>query len=225
MQFSQQPNFIMFKISKIKILLIYIFLFNVLISANASIKIIFVPKYFNVTESHYMQIDSTDLLVKTFKKGHSKNQILSIPKGNRPNPSNYLKWRYRHRHQRNFRRGASFLTQKQVLDKYGRALLGRQDGLFVMCKKEMDDLIKKANGQLSYVETELGIPHGMWQNGAIIRIDIRKPKKLNLRLPSGNETGANELWIPGGKLPNGYLESVVNPVPEGKYTETTIILK
>ncbi len=215
----------MFLSSKMRLFLISLLLFNASISANATTKSLLVLKDFNNSGSNYFQNDSTDFLVKAFKKGHSKNEIVSIPKGNRPNPSNYLKWRYRHRHQRNFRRGASFLTQKNILDKYGRTILGRQDGLFVMCKKEMDDLLQKANGQLSYVETELGIPAGMWKNAEIIRIDIRRPKKLKLRLPSGNETGANELWIPGGKLPKGYLESVINPVPEGKYTETTIILK
>lgn len=215
----------MFLSSKMRLLLISLLLLTASNTATATTKIVFVSEDFNLTVNHYFQNDSTDFLVKAFKKGHSKNEIVSIPKGNRPNPSNYLKWRYRQRHQRNFRRGASFLTQKNILDKYGRTILGRQDGLFVMCKKEMDDLLQKANGQLNYVETELGIPDGMWKNTEIIRIDIRRPKKLKLRLPSGNETGANDLWIPGGKLPNGYLESVINPVPEGKYTETIIILK
>lgn len=210
---------------KMRFLLISLLLFQTTVSVQASPKIVLVSENITLRESYFSQNDSTDLLAKAFKKGHSKSEIVGIPKGNRPNPSNYLKWRYRHRHQRNFRRGASFLTQKNILDKYGRAIVGRQDGLFVMCKKEMDDLLQKANGRLSYVETELGIPAGMWQNSEIIRIDIRRPKKLQLRLPSGNETGANELWIPGGKLPNGYLESVINPVPEGKYTETKITLK
>lgn len=180
---------------------------------------------FSVHENYYYLNDSTDLVRKVFKKGYSTNTIISIPKGNRPNPSNYLKWRYRHRHQRKFRRGASFLIPKYIIDKYGKAVLGRQDGLFVMCKEEMDDLIQKANGQLSYIETELGIPLGMWKDTEIIRIDIRRPKRFHLRIPSGNEVGANALWIPGGKLPNGYLESVINPVTEGKYTQTPIILR
>ena len=75
------------------------------------------------------------------------------------------------------------------------------------------------------MKAELGIPVGMWKNTEIIRIDIRRPKKLKLRLSSGHETGANKLWIPGEKLFNGYLKSVINPVSEGKYSETLIILK
>ncbi len=180
---------------------------------------------FSLKEDYTFHRDSADLVRQVFKKGYSKNTIISIQKGNRPNPSNYLKWRYRHRHQRNFRRGASFLMPKYILDKYGKAILGRQDGLFVMCKREMDELLIKANGQLNYIETELGIPAGTWKDTEILRIDIRRPKKLHLRIPSGNELGANDLWIPGGKLPNGYLESVINPVPEGKYKQTPIVLK
>jgi hypothetical protein len=33
---------------------------------------------------------------------------------------------------------------------------------------------------------------------------------LNLRIPSGNEAGANEFWIPGGKLPDGNSEAVID---------------
>jgi hypothetical protein len=29
-------------------------------------------------------------------------------------------------------------------------------------------------------------------------------------MPSGNETGANDLWIPGGRLPDGNLEAVID---------------
>lgn len=205
--------------------LFYILFLSITLSASAN-KMAFSSNYnFQLSESYYFQNDLTDFLAKAFKKAYSKNEIISISKGNRRNPALYLKWRYRHRHQRNFRRGASFLTPKYILEKYGRAVLGREDGLFVMCTKEMNILLQKANGKLSYVETELGIPSGSWQNTEIIRIDIRRPRKLNLRLPFGNESGANDFWIPGGKLPNCYLESVINPAHEGQYTEQLIILK
>lgn len=215
----------MFLNSKMRIFLICYLLFCSFISANASETGFISNEKIFLFEKHYFINDSTDFTAKVFKKGYSKYEIINIPKGKRPLPSNYLKWRYRHRHQRNFRRGASFLIPKYILDKYGRATLGRQDGLFVMSNKQMDDLLQKANGQLTFIETELGIPAGLWNNAILLRIDIRRPKRLHLRIPSGNETGANDLWIPGGKLPNGYLESVIDPVPEGKYAETVIILK
>lgn len=166
--------------------------------------------------------DSLLISSKVFKKGHSKTEIVTIPKGNRPLPSNYLKSKYIRRHIRQFRRGASFLIPAENLDKFGRTILGRNDGQFVMSKVSMDDLITKSHGEISIIEQELGIPAGNWKFHKIVRIDIPKPRKLHIRIPSGNEVGANDLWIPGGKLPNGYSESVIDPIPLGKYKETLI---
>lgn len=180
--------------------------------------------YISITSLSFAK-DSSDNLSKFLKKGYSKGEITLIPKGKRPLPSNYLKRRYIRRHVRSFKRGASFLIPEAILDKFGRSILGRSDGQFVMNKNDMDDLLAKAHGQIIVIETELGIPSGLWQHGRIIRIDIPKPKRLHIRIPSGNEIGANELWIPGGKLPNGYSESVIDPIPKGKYTETLILLK
>jgi hypothetical protein len=44
-------------------------------------------------------------------------------------------------------------------------------------------------------------------------------------MPSGNEAGANELWLPGGLLPKGYKEAVINRIPKGKYIETLTDIK
>jgi hypothetical protein len=169
--------------------------------------------------------DSIDYVSKFIKRGYTKKEIISIAKGKRPMPSNYLKRKYIRRHIRTFKRGASLLIPEDILEKFGREFIGRTDGQFVMNKKEMNELIIKANGNLSYLETELGIPSGLWKNSRIIRIDIPSPRRLHIRLPSGNEAGTNELWIPGGKLPNGYSESVIDRIPKGKYIETQILLK
>jgi len=37
-----------------------------------------------------------------------------------------------------------------------------------------------------------------------------------LRMPSGNEFGANEKWIPGGKTSGGILEATVDQIPLDK---------
>lgn len=39
----------------------------------------------------------------------------------------------------------------------------------------------------------------------------------------GNEDGANDLWIPGGKLPMGYSEMVIDQILEGEYIYTNIL--
>ncbi len=44
-------------------------------------------------------------------------------------------------------------------------------------------------------------------------------------MPTGNEEGVNDLWLPGGKLPTGQSEAVTNQIKLGNYTETPIIIK
>ena len=73
------------------------------------------------------------------------------------------------------------------------------------------------------VEDLLGIPRGGWPGKKLSRIDIPNPSVHNQRLPSGNEGGANELWIPGGLTSGGKVEAVVDQIPSGSYTETVVI--
>ena len=54
---------------------------------------------------------------------------------------------------------------------------------------------------------------------------IEKKNFEGLALPSGNEGGANEFWLPGGKLPKGYSEAVINQIPQANYTETLTNIK
>lgn len=46
----------------------------------------------------------------------------------------------------------------------------------------------------------IGIPQSQLKNGSLVRIDISNPRSAGLRVPSGNEAGANSQWIPEGKL-------------------------
>lgn len=157
--------------------------------------------------------------------GYSAEAILKTAKGERPAPRAYLDTLYIRQHLDAFATGAAYLVPKDVLDRFGRDRLGRADGQFVMSKPEMDALLKKAAGDLTVLETELGIPAGAWKGRAIVRIDVTNPRELRLRMPSGNEAGANELWLPGGYLPKGYREAVVDPIEKGRYNETLIEIK
>lgn len=75
-------------------------------------------------------------------------------------------------------------------------------------------MLLRAKGDVSAIEAELGIPLGMWQGKELARIDVPAPRDLNLQIPSGNEAGANDLWILGGKLPTGQLEATINSMPK-----------
>ncbi|HEY5535044.1 MAG TPA: hypothetical protein VIL99_08950, partial [Ignavibacteria bacterium] len=57
-----------------------------------------------------------------------------------------------------------------------------------------DDLITQAGGNVSKLEQLLGLSQGSLGTNPV-RIDIVNP--TGLRLPSGNELGANAQWIPG----------------------------
>ena len=103
--------------------------------------------------------------------------------------------------------GSRFMTESG-LKKYGP---GQRDGTsFIMTKQEADALLSKAGGDKRAMEEALGLPKGMLDSEKLVRVDIPKPRDLGLRIPSGNEAGANSLWIPGGKLPTGSLEAVVD---------------
>ena len=148
------------------------------------------------------------------------NRITYVEKGERPAPATYLSNRQIDAHLSNFEKGGSYLVPKDVLDTYGREKLGYPDNSqFIMTKGEMDGMLARAGGNIAVLEKELGIPAGAWQGKELVRIDVPSPRSLGLRLPSGNEAGANALWIPGGKLPTGQLEAVVDAIPKGKYIE------
>jgi hypothetical protein len=169
----------------------------------------------------------TPVLPTKHISAQTQRAIQATKQGCRPEPKTYLSAKYLEMHANLFKEGASYLVPKDVLDRFGRKLLGRPDGQFVMTKKEMDRLLGKKGANLAYIEKQLGIPAGAWVGKTLVRIDIlpENLQKLNLRIPSGNEAAANNLWIPGGKLPTGYTEGVVNQIPEGSYNETVLELK
>ena len=167
--------------------------------------------------------DTVSLIDKYFRRGMSRKGILMIPKGKRPAPETYLKRRYIRRHLKNFKAGASCIVSKELLERHHGDSIGKADNSqFIMMKSEMDSVLMRSHGELSRIEHELGIPAGAWKHRVLVRIDIPKPKKLKLRMPSGNEVGANVLWLPGGLLPTGYKEAVIDRIPKGRYKASLI---
>lgn len=93
-------------------------------------------------------------------------------------------------------------------EKYG---IAQRDGTsFIMPGHEATELLAKTAGDKRALEQALGLPENFLDTNALVRVDIPDPKQLNLRIPSGNEAGANEFWIPGGKLPDGNSEAVID---------------
>jgi hypothetical protein len=150
------------------------------------------------------------------------DRIKAIPKGSRPDPSTYMSQDQIDEHLAKFDKGASrFMTQSN-LAKYGPS---QRDGTsFTMPGSEADALIAKANGDPNALEDALGLPRGTLENNPLVRVDVPNPRSIGLRVPSGNEAGANDLWIPGGKLPDGASEAVIDlaKAPPGSFKATPV---
>ena len=155
-----------------------------------------------------------------FRKGWDQERVLKFPKGERPEPSVYLKKCYIKKHLKLFEEkagGSSYFVPQSTLQKFGCDALGRPDGQFVLPFSDAEELLKKTGGDISKIEEALGVPAGSWDGNPLLLIVVPDPEGLDVRIPSGNEAGANEFWIPGGFTSGGEPEAVVNQIPKGKY--------
>ena len=155
-----------------------------------------------------------DDLLNAFKAGYSKESVLAIPKGSRPNPSVYLNQSYIDNHLANFNGGVTKITSYNPT-----GTVGPPGGTFVLPKVKADALIQQAGGDINKLEDLLGLNRGDLGTSPH-RIDINSPS--GLRMPSGNEPGANEFWIPGGQTSGGILEATVDQIQTGTYTKQII---
>ena len=144
-------------------------------------------------------------------------EIMNLPKLQRPDPTTYLSAAQIEAHLAPFRGGVTKI-------KYGApvGVEGPPGGTFVMSTLEADSAIARAGGDISALERILGLPPGDLGT-APVRVDI--PKPVNLRVPSGNERGANSSFIPGGITSGGVREATIDPVPVGSYTVTPLVIK
>lgn len=157
--------------------------------------------------------------------------ILNTPKGSRPNPSEYLSKEYIDNHLSKFDDGAAYILSKDTYDRFykNENKLGRSDGTqYVLPKNEVDRVLNNAGGDLAKLENELGYNIGSLEDGDYIIMYVNNPKKYNISLPSGNEMGANNNWIPGGYTSGGIPEAVVydlDNTPEEVYFSEPIKFK
>ena len=149
-----------------------------------------------------------------------------IPKGERPDPSTYLDKKYIRKHLKRFRKGISLVMGQDSYVMYviARKHVGREDNsCFVMPKSVCDDIAKAANGNLAVYEEALGFPPGyFYGHGGLVRMDVVEVEDLHLRLPSGNEAGANSYWLPGGYTSGGVPEAVTDLIPKSRLMVTLL---
>ena len=153
-------------------------------------------------------VDYKQLSTQTNVSPEVLENVIKAPKGQRPAPSTYLSTNQIDDHLSAFDGGVTKFVTKTNYNKYG---IAQSDGTsFVLPKSEADALIKSTNGNPRALENALGLPENFLDSNTLMRVDVAKPKELNVRVPSGNEAGANDLWLPGGKLPNGNREAVID---------------
>lgn len=149
----------------------------------------------------------------------SLRDVHAMDRGDRPDPSTYFSQEDLADHLSRFDDGATRFVRREDLDEYG---IARDDGTtFVMSTAEVEDLMDRTGGDPSLMEQELGLDPGFF-DGDIVRIDVPNPHAVNARMPSGNEDGANKWWLPGGTLPGGLSEVVIDAgnLGPGDYTES-----
>ena len=134
----------------------------------------------------------------------------SLPKGSRPDPSTYLDAGYISNHLAKFDGGAV-----KIVPYTSSGTVGPPGGTFVLPKSQVDDLISQSNGSVSKLEELLRLDPG-YLGATPNRIDIPNPS--GTRMPSGNELGANDNWIPGGQTSGGIFEATVDQIQPGTYT-------
>ncbi len=136
---------------------------------------------------------------------------VTASKPNRPDPDSYLTQKYIDDHLTKFtnERIGSRIVLKKAYDKYGIGKPDPDKTEFISLKSYMDRLISESNGDIKKIATSLGIDESQLAGGSLVRVDFKFSLKHSPHMPSGNEYGANEKWIPGGKLPEGDLEVIV----------------
>lgn len=156
--------------------------------------------------------------------GPTPNDIVDVGHGNRPDPSEYLDQSYIEQHLDRFRDGASRIYISDNLATYGP---GNRGSTFVFPTSELQQIVDETGGNARLLAIRLGMDADYYldADGRPLAVEIRNfdPSELdNIRMPSGNEGGANPQWIPGGFLPTGDHEAVID-IPDrdpGKWPGT-----
>ncbi|MDN5724799.1 MAG: hypothetical protein L0G99_02550 [Propionibacteriales bacterium] len=144
-------------------------------------------------------------------------RIKAMPEGSRPDPSTYLSKADIDQHLKPFREsGAVRVANEDNIAR--RGTVGPAGGTFVMPRSQFDALRARCGGNLGQMETELGLESESLTRGTSVAVYIEPDCLRELRMPSGNEAGANALWEPGGYTSGGMAEATVNTPVDVPFT-------
>jgi hypothetical protein len=138
------------------------------------------------------------------------DDIIATEKGERPDPGTYLPPEYISEHLKSFDHGASRIVLRDAYEEYG---IGKPDpgrSEFVLTSENARAMIVEAAGDPVRLAERLGIPEDQLSGNSLVMIEFHPTDAYQPIMPSGNEWGANPQWLPGGRLPHGDLEAIVN---------------
>ncbi|HEL9627668.1 TPA: hypothetical protein U0J71_000764 [Streptococcus suis] len=158
--------------------------------------------------------------------GISSDEILAIPKGDRPSVEDVYSPAFIEAHKQQFENGAiKFQKFTPVEGGFNNGAIGNDKDhvAFVMPKAAGEAILDISDGDPRLLEVILGLHPGDLGDSPVV-IDIPVDSIHNLKIPSGNEVSAfDDFWRPGGKTyPGGMPEAVIDEVPWGEYTFRTL---
>lgn len=143
-------------------------------------------------------------------------EVADAERGTRPPVSSYMTASQQAAHLSQFDSGIVRVTSRSAITDYGT--LGPPNG-FVTSLTDFRAIMAEAKGDLSIVERRLSLDPGTLQNNNTVIAVIDRADVPNLRVPSGNEGGANSQWAPGGYTSQGTAEAVMDFPADLKYSE------
>ncbi|HEL1103956.1 TPA: hypothetical protein TVG23_000772 [Streptococcus equi subsp. zooepidemicus] len=161
---------------------------------------------------------------KNRQKFFKKIEAIDKEVTRRPDPSSYLAPEYIEAHRHLFDNGAARFQRFQPSESWNNGVVGGKDGMSFWVSKDHADIIEDiAKGDNRLYETLLGFDEGYLGNDPLYRLDL-SPKmvsKKGVSIPSGNESGANEWWRPGGRTyPGNMPECVIKGISTKKGEHT-----
>jgi hypothetical protein len=145
------------------------------------------------------------------------DRVLSIKKGSRPDPTTYLSQDYIETHLSRFADGVTKFSSKTPT-----GIVGPPGGTFVIPGSLADTIVVQSGDDVGKLEQLLSLDPGVLGTSPV-RIDIPSPG--GLRLPSGNELGANNQFLPGAYMAGRIPEATINPAPPGTYSVAPVFSK
>jgi hypothetical protein len=136
--------------------------------------------------------------------------VTRTPKGQRPPPPTYIAPDVIKAHLTRFESGAV-----KVMPQAPQGVIGPPQGTFVLPKSYVAQAITDSGGDVRKLEQLLGVDKGYLGDNPVL-VEVAKP--TGLRMPSGNEPGANLRWTAGGYTSGGVPEAVVDQIQAGTYT-------